>query len=268
MNIYTAGLLSLTQYQLGLLHFKDGSNAYFDAPNATTATPAIAITTSFPAPIVGTAYAGYVHGTNTGGATGTMAYTVNALPAGLSLNASTGDITGTPTTAGTVAATFGVTNGTQSQAPTHSFVTTTEPEGIRLQQAKRRHGVGHCLHIGSVHEWGNRHDQRVEQREARNRYGGLCGHACQLVSNFHGDDGCAGIGSGYPAYADRVPLQSRHLVRVLAVAYNQRGRCDRNTPPAWRLRLSRRTQCRCFVERHQVAHPVLVRLHDVGQRLA
>jgi hypothetical protein len=56
-----------------------------------------------------------------------MAYTVNALPAGLSLNASTGDITGTPTTAGTVAATFGVTNGTQSQAPTHSFVTTAAP---------------------------------------------------------------------------------------------------------------------------------------------
>jgi hypothetical protein len=127
MNIYTAGLLSLTQYQLGMLHFKDSSTAYFDAPNATTATAAIAITTSFPAPVVGTAYAGYVHGTNTGGATGTMAYTVNALPAGLSLNASTGDITGTPTTAGTVASTFGVTNGTQSQAPTHSFVTSAAP---------------------------------------------------------------------------------------------------------------------------------------------
>ncbi|EHN71779.1 Ig family protein, partial [Streptomyces coelicoflavus ZG0656] len=56
-------------------------------------------TTSLPTPVIGVAYNQTV-ATSGGTAPVTFAVTTGALPAGLSLNAATGAITGTPTTAG------------------------------------------------------------------------------------------------------------------------------------------------------------------------
>lgn len=75
-------------------------------------TPTITITMDLPVATVGSAYTGFVHGTNSGGATGPITVTSTQLPDGLTMT-SVGDITGTPLTQGNVAVSFTLTNGTQ-----------------------------------------------------------------------------------------------------------------------------------------------------------
>jgi hypothetical protein len=83
--------------------------------------PAITISLSLPDAEVGAAYSGYVHGTNAGGASGAMTYAADVLPAGLSIDSTTGNITGNGTTAAYTNTVFTVTNGTQTVHPTHTF---------------------------------------------------------------------------------------------------------------------------------------------------
>jgi len=84
----------------------------FSGPGALTVT-----TTSLPGATVGTAYSQTLASSGGTGAT-TWSISVGALPSGLSLNASTGAITGTPTTAGTVNFTVMVTDSATPTAST------------------------------------------------------------------------------------------------------------------------------------------------------
>lgn len=79
--------------------------------------PTLSLVFNLPAGTTGVAYSGYVHATNANGATGAISYSVDTLPAGLSLDPSTGAVTGTPTTAQSLACTFTITNGTQTSRP-------------------------------------------------------------------------------------------------------------------------------------------------------
>jgi hypothetical protein len=83
---------------------------------------------------VGTAYSYTVVATGTG--TTSMSYTATGLPAGLSINATTGVISGTPTTAGTPSATITASNGV-SPAATRTFnftVSTVAPPPVITTQ--------------------------------------------------------------------------------------------------------------------------------------
>jgi hypothetical protein len=83
--------------------------------------PAITTSLSLPDAEVGAAYSGYVHGTNAGGASGAMTYAADVLPAGLSIDSTTGNVTGAGTTEAFTNTVFTVTNGTQTVHPTHTF---------------------------------------------------------------------------------------------------------------------------------------------------
>lgn len=91
----------------------------------------ITLSGTLPAPTVGTAYSGSVTATLVDGATGTLTITVDQLPAGLALGATTnnGDgtftapVTGTPTTQQTITSTFNATGGSVNATPlAHQFV--------------------------------------------------------------------------------------------------------------------------------------------------
>lgn len=106
---------------------KDSANLTATHALSITVTAAAALTittTSLPNGTTGTVYSQTVQATG-GVQPYTWSVTVGALPAGLSLNASTGAITGTPTAAGTSAFTVQVTD---SQTPTHA--TATQPLSI------------------------------------------------------------------------------------------------------------------------------------------
>jgi hypothetical protein len=115
-----------------------------------TATQALGITVVHPAPTITTAslpngtrtvaYSQTLAATGGDGVTYAWAITVGTLPAGLTLNAGTGQISGTPTAAGTSNFTVQVTSGglTATQAlgitvvhPAPSITTTTLPNGTR-----------------------------------------------------------------------------------------------------------------------------------------
>jgi hypothetical protein len=72
-------------------------------------TPPVIITTGLPDGTVGTAYIGAIAAT--GDPVPTFAITLGSLPPGLNLDASTGALTGTPTTAGTYSFTVTASNG-------------------------------------------------------------------------------------------------------------------------------------------------------------
>lgn len=88
-----------------------------------TQTPSTAAT-------VGAAYSDTVSAANRGNGSGAITYSVDTLPAGLSLNASTGAITGTPTTAQTLTSTFTASNGTQSASTAVNYVVSAASSGI------------------------------------------------------------------------------------------------------------------------------------------
>jgi hypothetical protein len=112
----STGVISGTPTTLGTSNFTikltDGNaqttTKVFSVTISLIASPTIT-TTSLPSVILGTAYAEFVQGTG-----GTLPYvwslTAGALPTGLSLNPSTGAITGTPTVAGTFGFTVQVTD--------------------------------------------------------------------------------------------------------------------------------------------------------------
>lgn len=99
-----------------------GTRATFAAPLSVTY-PALTMTATTPDGQVGTAYA--MTAPNTTGGSGTYSYTATGLPAGLTINTTTGQITGTPTAHGTSSVTFTVTDseGTTATATTTLRVT-------------------------------------------------------------------------------------------------------------------------------------------------
>jgi hypothetical protein len=102
----------------------------FDANFIVNSDAGIAIDINLPDADADSAYSGYVHGTNTGGATGTITYSAVGLPDGLAIDEATGAVTGTTGAQQTVTATFTVTNGTQTVHPTHQFVIGTPVMGL------------------------------------------------------------------------------------------------------------------------------------------
>lgn len=94
---------------------------------AASAAPSINMSADMPDGMFGVAYNGSVSATNENGATGTMAYSVDALPTGMSLDSASGAVTGTPTFTDetvnkTYTATFVASNGTQSATLKVTFV--------------------------------------------------------------------------------------------------------------------------------------------------
>jgi hypothetical protein len=87
----------------------DANGRVARAKHTITVNPAVTLTLSYPAGQVGVAYSGTA--TSTGGAA-PKAYTVasGALPTSVSLNASTGALSGTPSAAGTFTGTIRVTS--------------------------------------------------------------------------------------------------------------------------------------------------------------
>lgn len=95
--------------------------------------PSIKLTSSLPDPVVGVAYNGSLLGVNQNGASGGISYSVTTLPDGMALNATTGAVTGTPTTVQTVKSVFTASNGTQSATLTVTFtVTVAKVAGIQI----------------------------------------------------------------------------------------------------------------------------------------
>jgi hypothetical protein len=160
-TVASAGQMQIVPAGPSLNAAQQGSLMYIRAQSATLAyvggevalsgnTPNIAIAVSLPDGTTGTAYTGYVHGTNSGGATGTITYAADVLPAGLSISSTTGNITGTPTTAQTVNTTFTVTNGTQTVHPTHTFnVVAAAVPGITVSMSLPNGNVG-SAYSGSI----------------------------------------------------------------------------------------------------------------------
>lgn len=90
------------------------------------AAPGITLDISLPSGTVGSAYSGYIHGTNVYGATGTITYSADALPDGVSLDSTTGAVTAseltTDTTTTPVTTTYTVSNGNTAQDQTYQQV--------------------------------------------------------------------------------------------------------------------------------------------------
>jgi hypothetical protein len=97
------------------------------APTPTpTPTPVVITTTTLPAGTVGTAYSQTLAATSAAG-NRTWAVSAGALPAGLTLNTSTGVISGTPTTATTANFTVSLTVGTASDIQALSILVNPAP---------------------------------------------------------------------------------------------------------------------------------------------
>jgi hypothetical protein len=107
-----------------------------------TDTPAPSIsTTSLPAATVGTAYSTTLAAT---GGAGTLTWSISAgtLPAGLSLNASTGAIAGTPATAATSTFTAQVSDsGNPAMTATHQFSLTVNPAPLAIMSTSLPNGT-------------------------------------------------------------------------------------------------------------------------------
>ncbi|MGA1813680.1 Ig domain-containing protein [Frondihabitans sp. 4ASC-45] len=91
------------------------------------ANPAIS-TTSLPAPVVGQAYNGQVVGGTAAAGTLTYAVSSGSLPTGLSLDSTTGTISGTPTTANTATFTITATNASGSDSKTYTLAANAAPK--------------------------------------------------------------------------------------------------------------------------------------------
>lgn len=101
-------------------------------PNVLGGVPIIT-TTSFPTGITSTAYSATANASG-GGGTYTWAITVGSLPAGLSLAASTGVISGTPSGNGTTSFTIRVTDNNSVSATLATSITITAAAGVTSDQ--------------------------------------------------------------------------------------------------------------------------------------
>jgi alkaline phosphatase D len=125
MNVTPSGQ-SLTSAQQGaLMSIRiDSSTAAYAGGQVALNAPDISVSYSLPTGTVDVTYTGSVTGTNIGGATGTIRYSYDVLPAGLSLDATTGAVTGSPTvdtTTTPVTTTFTITNGAQTKTLAQVF---------------------------------------------------------------------------------------------------------------------------------------------------
>ena len=109
-GLYTFSYVPTTAGTDSIAITLDGSAISGSPYSSVVSAPPMAITTtSLPTPVIGVAYNQTV-ATSGGTAPVTFAVTTGALPAGLSLNAATGAITGTPTTAGAYSFTITATD--------------------------------------------------------------------------------------------------------------------------------------------------------------
>ena len=133
------------------------------ASPAQTATKALSIvvtaplsvtTTSLPSGTVGTAYSATLQSTGGTGAI-TWSVSVGSLPAGLSLNASTGTISGTPTAAGPSNFTVKATDSSSpAQTATKALTTSINPATLTITTTTLPNGIVGTTYATAVHSTG------------------------------------------------------------------------------------------------------------------
>jgi Putative Ig domain len=157
----STGAISGTPTTAGTSNFT--VKATDSASPAQTATKALSIvvtaplsvtTTSLPSGAVGTAYSATLQST---GGTGTItwAVSVGSLPAGLSLNATSGMISGTPTTAGASNFTVKATDASSpAQSATKALSISINPSALTITTTSLPNGIVGTTYATAVHSTG------------------------------------------------------------------------------------------------------------------
>ena len=207
----------------------DSTTSSASATSTVTVTPALAVaTTSVPAASAGTAYPDTYLSATGGISPYTWAVTSGALPPGMTLDANSGDLAGTPTSAGTFAFTVGVTDSEPIPVTVTQDLSLTVAPGADHDQSRRlrRHCRGRS--VRDLH--GNRqcrptpgwHGRFLGQFGADRHLPGRCvDHVCAVHSDLHGRV----HDTGYPL--DPGQLFRRRLDDVLRVGHVHRHRDTR-----------------------------------------
>ncbi len=229
LSLSGSGLLSGTPSAVGSSTFKlkvqdsttiSTGGVHFllqDVTVTINAFPPVSLTpasgTAFSAGVVGTSYSNASISASGGSGTISYAVTAGALPAGLSINASTGAITGTPTVGaiGTANFTVTATAATSGSASANYSITVAAPPGgtdAGERRFDRRYGWGFLLQYLDFGERRCRDDhlcdngglaaggsfvEHIDRCDQRNADGGWVRHG-ELRGDGHGRDNGLGFG--------------------------------------------------------------------------